>query len=175
MGADTAVHLTAAGDRIADAGAVAALLAEEIRAQAPDLVFMGKKSVDADMAAVPAMTAALLDLPLVTAVSSAEYRSDGAELGRDTEDGREILDISFPCVLTTDKGLNSPRYATLKGIMQAKKKPIETKEVQYSGMKTAVEGMSYPPAAAPGRIIGSGSDAVPELIRLLRDEAKVLE
>ncbi len=175
MGADTAVHLLSDANRIMDPMSLSKVLANEIKEQSPDLIFMGKKSVDADMSAVPSMTAALVDMPLAAAINSAEY-SDGKVIAqRDSEDGKETLELPFPCILTTDKGLNIPRYANLRGIMKAKKKPLELKEISLTEGKSLITGMTYPPASAPGKIIGKGAEAAPELLRLLREEAKVLE
>ena len=175
MGADTAVHLVTDAPRISDAFVIAKALADEIKNQAPDLVFMGKKSVDADMSAVPAMTAALLDMPIATSVNAAEYSDGKITVKRDSEDGQEKFELAFPCIVTTDKGLNTPRYASLKGIMKAKKKPVEEKEIQLEDAKSSINGMTYPAVSAAGKIVGNGADAVPELIRLLREEAKVME
>ncbi len=175
MGADTAVHLLAEGSRIMDSSAVARALAREIGDQAPDLVLMGKKSVDADMSAVPPLVAAFTNMPIVTGIGAAEYTDAGTRVRRDSEDGQESFDSSWPCILTTDKGLNTPRYASLKGIMAAKKKTIEEKAPDLPEGKSSISAMTYPPAAAPGRIVGNGAEAVPELIRLLRDEARVIE
>jgi len=175
MGADSAIHLSADNARMADSFVIASLLAEQIKAGAPDLVLMGKKSVDTDMQAVPPMTAALLNLPIVTAVVEAEWNIDSAKLVREIEGGKERYEMAYPLIATIDKGLNEPRYASLKGIMQAKKKPIETKTVNLSGETLVIEKMSYPPVAQPGKIVGEGAAVAPELIRLLREEAKVIE
>jgi electron transfer flavoprotein beta subunit len=80
----------------------------------------------------------------------------------------------MPAVLTCDKGLNNPRLPSLKGIMAAKKKPLEVKPAQLGEVRLTVESMALPPERTGGRILGEGSDAVPELVRLLRTEAKVL-
>jgi electron transfer flavoprotein beta subunit len=76
--------------------------------------------------------------------------------------------------LTTDKGLNEPRYPALKGIMAAKKKPLEVKPVTLAAGSIEVLAMTPPSERAAGRIVGEGAGAVPELVRLLREEAKVL-
>jgi electron transfer flavoprotein beta subunit len=86
----------------------------------------------------------------------------------------EIVELKMPCVLTITKGAYEPRYASLKGIMAAKKKPLEEKgaEVGAAGVSTA--GLEYPAERQAGRIVGEGPDAVPELLRILREEAKVI-
>ena len=80
----------------------------------------------------------------------------------------------MPAVLTTDKGLNEPRYPALKGIMAAKKKPLEVKPVDPGAGALEILALTPPPERQAGKIIGEGSAAVPELVRLLREEAKVL-
>jgi electron transfer flavoprotein beta subunit len=80
----------------------------------------------------------------------------------------------LPAVLSIDEGIARPRLPSLKGIMAAKKKPLETKPAQLGEVHLTVESMALPPERAPGRIIGEGPEAVPELIRLLQTEAKVL-
>jgi electron transfer flavoprotein beta subunit len=77
-------------------------------------------------------------------------------------------------VLTADKGLNEPRYPALKGIMAAKKKPLEVKPVTLGAGGVELLAMTLPSERAAGRIVGEGAAAVPELVRLLREEAKVL-
>jgi electron transfer flavoprotein beta subunit len=88
--------------------------------------------------------------------------------------GFEIVETSLPAVFTAQKGLNEPRYASLKGIMLAKKKSIE--EITTAQVDNVIEviEMKYPPARQEGRILGKGVEVVPELVRLLRDEAKIL-
>jgi len=80
----------------------------------------------------------------------------------------------LPAVLTCDKGLNNPRLPSLKGIMAAKKKPLEVKPVTLGAGTITTLGLSLPPERKAGRIVGEGADAVPELVRLLREEAKVI-
>ncbi len=93
---------------------------------------------------------------------------------REIEGGTEVAEFALPAVLTAEKGLNTPRYPALKGIMAAKKKPIETKPAALGPVRVAVTGLVLPPERKAGRIVGEGPDAVPELVRLLRTEAKVL-
>jgi len=95
-------------------------------------------------------------------------------LRRELEGVAEIVEFSLPAVVTIDEGIARPRYPSLKGIMAAKKKPLETKPAQLGQPRVTVKGMSLPPDRPPGRIVGEGVAAVPELVRLLRSEAKVL-
>ena len=85
-----------------------------------------------------------------------------------------MVACALPAVLTCDKGLNTPRLPSLKGIMAAKKKPLDVKPVTLGAGTVAVLGLSLPPERKPGQIVGEGADAVPALVRLLREEAKVI-
>jgi electron transfer flavoprotein beta subunit len=93
---------------------------------------------------------------------------------REVEGGVEVLSFPLPAVITTDKGLNKPRLPTLPGIMAAKKKPMESKPAALGATHVTVRSLALPPERPAGRIIGEGTAAVPELIRLLQTEAKVL-
>ena len=85
-----------------------------------------------------------------------------------------MVELDLPAVLTADKGLNQPRYASLKGIMAAKKKPLDSKPAALGEAGLEIVAMAPPKARAAGRIVGTGVEAVPELVRLLRQEAKVI-
>ena len=85
-----------------------------------------------------------------------------------------MVESSLPIVICAQKGLNNPRYPNLKGIMQAKSKQIEEKPATYTDTKTEILGMKLPPPKAKGKIVGEDVSAVPELVRLLREEAKVI-
>ena len=93
---------------------------------------------------------------------------------RELEGATETVTFPLPAVLTIDEGIARPRLPSLKGIMAAKKKPIESRPAVLGQVTLTVEKLELPPVRAAGRIVGEGPDAVPELIRLLRDEAKVL-
>ena len=82
--------------------------------------------------------------------------------------------MPLPAVLAADKGLNEPRYASLKGIMAAKKKPIEQRQAQLGDANLEIVSLALPPARKAGRVVGQGVEAVPELVRLLREEARCL-
>ena len=173
MGADRAVHLRADAPP-ADSLAVARALAEEIRTLAPDLVWFGKQAVDDDAAQVGPMVAELLGLPCVTVVAKLALQGTKATVEREIEGGREVVEVELPAVLTTDKGLNEPRYASLKGIMAAKKKPIEEKPAVTGEPALEVVSLELPPPRRAGRVVGQGVEAVGELVRVLREEARVI-
>ena len=172
-GADRAMHLKT-DVNAPDALAVAKALADAIRPLDAGLVWLGKQAVDDDGAQVGPMLATLLDRPCVSVVAKFELNGTQARVEREIEGGREVVDVPLPCVLTTDKGLNEPRYASLKGIMAAKKKPLEERAVDLGAAHLERVAFELPPPRAAGRIVGEGVDAIPALLRALREEAKVL-
>ena len=173
MGADRAIHLRT--DLPApDPLAVARALAAEIKALAPGLAWFGKQAVDDDQGQVGAMVAELLDLPCATSVSTFALEGEKATVEREIEGGREVIELALPAVVTAEKGLNEPRYASLKGIMAAKKKTIVEKPAALGEPALEVLALELPPPRAAGRVVGQGAEAVPELVRVLREEAKVI-
>jgi electron transfer flavoprotein beta subunit len=172
MGADRAVLL--AGEPTFDGLATARALAAEIRGEQPDLVLLGMKAVDDDQQQVGPMLAELLDLPCVTVVAELEIGDAAISADREVDGGVETVEAPLPAVVTITKGKHEPRYPSLKGIMAAKRKPLEEKSAALGESRLVVQAIVPPPDRPPGRIVGTGSDAVPELVRLLREEAKVL-
>jgi electron transfer flavoprotein beta subunit len=173
MGATRAIQLKA--DEVpADGLAVAQALAEELKQGNYDLVLFGRMATDTANATVGPMTAELLDLPCVTAISQLDIQGSSGTARRDLEGASETVQFSLPAVLTIDEGIARPRLASLKGIMAAKKKPLEVKPAQLGQAHLIIEKLELPSERPPGRIIGEGAEAVPELVRLLQSEAKVL-
>jgi electron transfer flavoprotein beta subunit len=173
MGADRAVQLKA--DRVpADGLAIARALAAELKSGGYDLILFGRQAVDSANATVGPMTAELLGLPCATAVSTLEIANGRATARRELEGAAEIVEFPLPAVVSVDEGMPRARYPSLKGIMAAKKKPLEVKPAQLGDVHIAIEKMELPPERAAGRIVGEGAAAVPELVRLLHTEAKVL-
>jgi len=173
MGVDKAILLK--DELTRDSFAVAFGLAEEIKGLHPDIVLFGKQSIDYDSAHVGTMVAELLDLPSVPVVVKLELQADGSVIcEREIEGGHEIVHTRLPAVFTAQKGLNDPRYPSLKGIMSAKNKPIEEKPPAQTPHRVETVGLRKPPAKNPGRIIGTDATAVGELVRLLHEEAKVI-
>ncbi len=172
MGADEAVLLRA--DVPFDGLPVARALADEIRGRAFDLLLFGKQAIDDDGMQVPAMVAELLGLPCATVVVGLESEGRVLTARREVEGGQEIVELDLPAVVAVQKGINEPRYPSLKGIMAAKKKPLEEKDVTLVDGGLELMGLSGPPARPEPQIVGEGPDAVPELVRRLREEAKVL-
>lgn len=173
MGAARAVQLKAEQVPF-DGLAIAHALAAELRGGGYDLILFGRMATDTASGAVGPMTAELLGLPCVTAISHLEIAAGRGTARRDLEGAAETVQFPLPAILTIDEGIARPRLASLKGIMAAKKKPLEVKPAQLGEVRLVVETMALPPERPPGRIVGLGADAVPELIRLLQTEAKVL-
>jgi electron transfer flavoprotein beta subunit len=172
MGADRGVLLQ--GAIPADGLAIARALAAELKDGGYDLILFGKIAVDGYGHQVGTMTAELLGLPCVSAATKLEIADRKVTAEREVEGGIEVVECALPAVITCDKGLNNPRYPALKGIMAAKKKPIETKPAALGAARVVVKSLAMPPARKEGRIVGEGVGAVPELVRLLQQEAKVL-
>jgi electron transfer flavoprotein beta subunit len=173
MGADRAVHLKADGASF-DGLSVAKALATELKGGGYDLILFGKHAFDSSAGVVGTATAELLGLPCVTSASKLEIASGKGSARRDIEGAGEMVEFSLPAVVTIDEGVARPRYPSLKGIMAAKKKPLESRPAQVGAARVTVKTMDLPAERPPGRIIGKDSAAVPELIRLLQTEAKVL-
>ena len=172
MGADRATLLE--GTVTADGLATAKSLAAELSDADTPLVLLGVKAADDDQQQVGPMLATLLDRPCVAGVVSFEVDGDTVRCRREVEGGTETVELTLPAVLTVTKGKYEPRYPSLKGIMASKKKPLEQKEAVAHASRLNVEGMDPPAPRPEGRVVGEGPDAVPELVRLLRDEAKAL-
>ncbi len=172
MGADRAVLLT--GDVSLDGLATAKALAAQLAESDADLFLFGVKAADDDQSQVGPMVATLTGRPCVTGVATFEVQGNMAVCTRQVEGGSETVEVDLPAVLTMTKGPNEPRLAALKGIMAAKKKPLEEKPSLGVEPRLRLVGLSEPPARAAGRVVGEGADAVPELVRLLREEANAL-
>ena len=173
MGADRGVHLKA--DNVPfDGLAIAKALSEELKTGSYDLIFFGKMSPDFSSGVVGPMSAEMLGLPCVTAISSLEIADGKGKAKRELEGAQEIVEFPLPAVLTVDEGLNTARLPSLKGIMAAKKKPLEVKPAQLPPPQITVRRLELPAERKAGRVVGEGAAAVPELVKLLQTEAKVL-
>lgn len=173
MGADRGIWLKT--DQPADDPLqVARALAAEIAAQGFDLVFFGKQAVGGEHGQVGLLVAELLGVAGISEVIQLEVSADSARGRREVEGGQQVFECPLPAVFTAQKGLNEPRYPSLKGRMAAKKKPLEEKAVTLAAPLFKVAALSYPPQRSRGRVVGEGKAAVPELVRLLREEAKVI-
>lgn len=183
-GADKAVHIDTGSADIDDALVVASALATQIKAQGDiDLVFTAARGTDSDRGAVGPILADLLGLPYVGLVTDIEVAGGKITCKRDVEGGAtETFSVTTPAVVCGDKGIRGePRYPALMAIMKAKKKPITTVSFDSLGIDSGLAqveliGYEAPPERPPGRIIeGASIDAkIDELVRLLKDEAKVV-
>ncbi|MFA6468242.1 MAG: electron transfer flavoprotein subunit beta/FixA family protein [Bacteroidota bacterium] len=172
MGCDKAVLLKDAVSR--DSYAVAFALAEYAKEYGPDIIFCGKQSIDYDNAQVGGLVAEMLGIPSVSVVVKLTINERNIIAEREIEGGHEIIHATLPALISAQKGLNEPRYPSLKGIMDAKRKPIEEKAPAAADSRVEVNGMSKPPAKAQGKIVGADATAAAELVRLLHEEAKVI-
>lgn len=172
MGADEAVLIKT--DQMLDSLATAKALAAAIKEMPYDLILSGKQGVDDDNLQVGPMVAELLNIPCITYISELKLENGKATVKREVEGGMETVEAALPALFTAEKGLNEPRYPALRGIMMAKKKTIQEKQMEIDTPKIQIVNIQYPPTRMGGKIVGQGADAVPELVRLLREEAKVV-
>ena len=173
LGADKAVHLKS--DRIPDdSGSTARALASELKGLDFDVVLFGKKGVDDDNQQVGSMVAELLGVPCVTQIVKLEISDGKAVAHREVEGGSITVETTLPAAFTAEKDLTVPRYASLRELVAARKKPIVVKDVQLVPSSLQILSVQYPPPHPPGKIVGRGVDAVPSLVKLLHEEAKVI-
>lgn len=173
LGADRAVHLKSENFPD-DPSAVAKVLASELKSIEFDVLLFGKKGVDDDNQQVGQMTAELLDIPCTTQVVKLDIANGRATAQREVEGGGLIVESTLPAAFTAEKDLTVPRYASLRELVAARKKPVVVKEIAAQPSSLEVLSVQYPPTRAPGKIVGKGVEAVPQLIRLLHEEAKVI-
>ncbi|MBF0492771.1 MAG: electron transfer flavoprotein subunit beta/FixA family protein [Deltaproteobacteria bacterium] len=179
MGADKGVHIDDEGQAL-DSYVTAKVLAGVIKEQGLEVIFTGKQAIDADMGQVSQSIAEFLDWPQVTILEKIEFVAGKAIATRRVSGGaKEIYDVALPALFACEKGLNTPRYASLPNIMKAKSKPIQSLKVSAlkgdASAKVLCSNYRLPPEKAPGKIIpGEAEAAVKELVKLLREEAKVI-
>jgi len=180
MGADRAIHVQDTGLTGADALTRARALAAAIRGDGAELVFTGKTGVGDDEGQVGPMLGELLDRPHAGSVFKLELSGGSFTAYRGIEGAVEIVEGQLPAVITWDKGEHDPRYPSLKGIMAAKKKPLEVKPAASLGVAAGTplvvrESLELPPPRPAARLLqGDAQEAARELTRLLREEAKVI-
>ncbi len=185
MGADDAVHICDPSLEKPGPFTSAAVLAKAIREEGFDIIFCGKQAIDDDMAQVHSIMAEILDIPQASVATVFELAADGrsAVVMRRIEGGDERIDTQLPAIISCEKGLNDPRYASLPGIMKAKKKEIRTKTLADLGFDSTPGGgrsriLKWLPLPKGGECkmveAEEMKDAVKELVRLLREEAKAI-
>src|ERR1700675_438931 len=183
-GADEAVWIDSGDSRYLDALATAKALAAAAREGSYDFLWFGQEGVGYDESLVGPMVAELLDLPHVGNVVKLEIGDGKVTAHREIEGAHEVVESTLPVALTAQKGLNEPRYASLKGIMGAKKKPIAEKKLAKLGIaeadpanaKVRWRKLELPPPRQACKLIPADdlAAAAKELVRLLREEAKVI-
>ncbi|MFQ6003443.1 MAG: electron transfer flavoprotein subunit beta/FixA family protein [Candidatus Zixiibacteriota bacterium] len=188
MGADDAIHLNDPAFEGSDSLATAKILAKAIKDLKYDLILAGKQAVDFDCGQVFACLAEILDLPYASVVIGLKVAEDlkSVAVKRETEGGiQEIIEMKMPAVIAAQKGLNEPRYASLPGIMKAKKKPIkeinlatlgmDANEVGEKGCKLKTVNYYLPPERKAGKKIeGEPKEIVAQLTTWLHSEAKLI-
>ncbi|MFC1553952.1 electron transfer flavoprotein subunit beta/FixA family protein [candidate division KSB1 bacterium] len=172
MGADSGIHIKDTDFRIGLSSAK--IIAETIKSLEADLILFGKQAIDDDNMQIGPMVAEFLDIPGVTVVTKLEIDNDTVTAEREIEGGKEVVEVKLPAVVTAQKGLNEPRYASLKGIMMAKKKSIEEKTASDISCGISISKIEYPPKRKEGKMFKNGVEDVPEVIKLLREEAKAV-
>ena len=174
MGADRAILVIA--DQALEPLAVARVLHKLVETEKPDLVLMGKQAIDDDSNCAGQMLAELLGWPQATFASKVELGGDqkSAKVTREVDGGLETVAVPLPAIVTADLRLNEPRYASLPGIMKARKKELKEIPVADLGVdvapKVKIVKLETPPKRSGGRKVGS----VQELVKVLHEEAKVI-
>jgi electron transfer flavoprotein beta subunit len=174
MGADRGIHILL--DTPVDSSVIALLFKKVFETEKPDFVIMGKQAVDDDSNQAAQMLAGYLNLPQACFASKIELAADGksAKVTREVDGGLETITVAFPAILTSDLRLNEPRYASLPGIMKAKKKKIDEIPAASLGVDLAPRVKFVKMSEPPARKAGIKVPDVPTLISKLKDEAKVL-
>ena len=180
MGADKGIHISDPALEDADPYVAASALAAAIKGIPHDLIFCGQRAIDDDAGQVGSILAELLGIPQITLATKVDVEGAKVKAVRPVEGAQLLIESPLPCVITAQKGLNEPRYASLPGIMKAKKKPVDVKDAAALGIATdrklKVLKFTPPPARPPGRIISGDNPAAKAaaLAKLLREEAKVI-
>jgi len=172
MGADRAILVEYDGGY--DSDAVANILAKIVEKESPELILGGKGAVDDDQWQALQLLAEILGYPQATFASKIELSDGSAKVIREVDGGLLTVEVGLPAVISADLRLNEPRYASLPGIMKAKRKPLDTIPVADLGIEVApkvtISTFSEPPQREAGKIV----ESVEELVQLLQDEAKVI-
>ena len=188
MGVDKGVMINDPAAEGCDSFATAKALAAAIKELDYDLIFAGQRAIDDDAGIVGAAVADILDIPQISLGVKVDVAEDGKSVtvNRPVEGQVLVIESSLPALITAQKGLNEPRYASLPGIMKAKKKPLAEKtladlgldasEFSEAGRKVKIIAMTPPPKREAGKIIEGETpeEKAAELARMLREEAKVI-
>ncbi len=174
MGADKGILVK--GEK-SDSFNVAEMLAQAITPLTPDLILLGKQSIDFDGMEIAPMLSELLDLPAAAVITGLSFDGTNVSAEKEVEGGKEIISLALPCIISAQKGLNDPRYPSLPNIMKAKSKPIEEIAGTPSAPRSMVVRMDKPEKKRANKLIqsdGNAQAAAAELVRLLHEEAKVI-
>ncbi|MFK7873863.1 MAG: electron transfer flavoprotein subunit beta [Oligoflexales bacterium] len=186
MGADRGILINDDGLKNADSFVISQVLSKAIEQEAPDLVLCGQQGIDGNDMHIPPMVAENLNWPHVNVVCQLKVDGKQLELHREVDSGQtEVYQVQLPAVVGASKALNSPRYASVPGIMKARKKPLDRKTVEDLGLNVAdlkgqtqavIKTYMSPPEKPEGRLFQGEDTAsmVSQVVQLLRDEAKVL-
>ena len=180
MGAEKGIHIDDPALYGADAYTTASALAAAIKGIPYDIIFCGQRAIDDDAGQVGAILAELLGIPQLTIVTKLEVADKSVKAVRPIEGAQLVIESPLPCVVTAQKGLNEPRYASLPGIMKAKKKPVDVKKAADLGISVDIKANVVktvpPPARPPGKIVAGEEPAqkAAAVCKLLREEAKVI-
>jgi electron transfer flavoprotein beta subunit len=185
MGADEAILVE--GDDNLDSYMIAKAIKGGIEksGKTPDIIFTGKQAIDDDCLQVPQLLAQMLDMPSVSVVVGFDHADGKTTLKREVEGGAlEVYEVTNPVLVACNKGLNTPRYASLPGIMKAKRKPLQNLSLADVGVSADDRRVKYsnfqlPPEKPPGKKYdamdeGKQAEVVAEVVQLLRNEAKVI-
>jgi len=185
LGADRSVHLTDPSLSGSDVAATGYALAKVLEAESPDLVLLGQQSDDGECYTIGAVVAEHLGMPSLTQVIAMEVGGDGVKCERQAEYGYDTVQVDFPAVISVGDAINEPRYPSLKAIMGAKKKPLDTKaagdvgieadKVGESGSQVSCGDFKAPPQKAGGEIIEDEdtNETVEKIVSWL-DERKLI-
>ncbi len=173
MGADKGV-LIKTDSKNFDSFNVAKNISDYLKGQNADIIFFGKQSIDFDGLLIPSMVSEFLNIPCISVVVKLDIENGKVTAEREIEGGKEIIESKLPIIIGAQKGINDPRYPNLKSIMAAKSKPIEEIPASSNENKVEILEMKLPPAKSSGKIFNNGREDVEELVRLLREEAKVI-
>jgi len=169
LGGDEAIRVNINSN---DSFVIAAQIANIAKEGAYDLIFTGKETIDYNSACIGSMLSALLDMPFVSSANHFELSGNTATLKREIEGGEETCELSLPAVISCQKGMAEQRIPNMRGIMAARTKPLKIVEPTTVAATTTIKNFELPPAKSGVKLVDANS--MDELVRLLKEEAKVI-
>lgn len=169
LGGDEAFRINATSQ---DSFYISSQISEIARQGAYDIIFTGRETIDYNSSAVGGMVAELLDLPYISLATKFELNGNTASVTREIEGGEEVVEVTLPVVISCQKGMAEQRIPNMKGIMGARTKPLKVLEPISADILTSVASFETPPPKAGVKLVPADNPA--ELIRLLKEEAKVI-